>query len=362
MQIKMDVTVVFKVLNSAFQSDVNGLRMGRYRGVILLRIDMQMAAGQNVIDYDWRSRMPSKPSCILSGPEQVTVESRRRRQSDGGGRMHGGPGLQAFTVMVPLEQDFEGTLRSVAAMGYQEVETIGTFGRDPGFVREVLERYGLSSPSQHLVPGRLYEVFKGFAERRLSEMDVRRLWLEGMSVDQVASIIEEGIARARVLGQRHIVWQIIWPEQMGDRNLLDGFCKAMNVAGQLCADAGMVFCFHNHAIEFNTIDGCIPYDVILQSTDPQTVKFEMDVYWAKAASADPLEYFSNHRGRFRQCHLKDFAADGGITVPGRGTIDFRTVLAAGKEAGIEHYYVEFDRSEDPMGVARDSYRYLAELM
>jgi hypothetical protein len=37
-------------------------------------------------------------------------------------------------------------------------------------------------------------------------------------------------------------------------------------------------------------------------------------------------------------------------------------LAAARKAGIEHYYVEFDRSTDPMKVTRDSYDYLKKVM
>lgn len=278
------------------------------------------------------------------------------------GRPGGSLGLQSYTVMVPLERDFEGTLGSVAAMGYTEIETIGAFGRDPQRLRDVLERLGLRSPSQHLVPGDLYQVFKAFAERKLSQMDVRRLWLEGMPIDRVEPIVEEGIARASVLGQRHIVWQIIWPEQMENRSMLRRFCEAMNRAGELCEEAGMVFSFHNHAIEFAPVDGCVPYEVLLEDTDPNKVKFEMDVYWARTANVDPLEYLRRNPGRYRQCHLKDAGADGEIVVPGCGSIDFKAVFAAGSQAGVEHYYVEFDRSEDPMGVARDSYQYLASLI
>src|SRR5690349_7286195 len=68
-------------------------------------------------------------------------------------------GLQLFTVMANLEQDFEGTLKAVAQIGYKEVETIGAFGRDPRLVCTLLDKYGLVTPSQHLVPGKLYELF-----------------------------------------------------------------------------------------------------------------------------------------------------------------------------------------------------------
>src|ERR1700733_3042433 len=76
-------------------------------------------------------------------------------------------GLQLFTVMTLLEKDFEGTLKAVADIGYKEVETIASFGRDPKEVRGLLDKYGLVSPSQHLVPGPLYEVFSRFTRREL---------------------------------------------------------------------------------------------------------------------------------------------------------------------------------------------------
>ena len=44
-------------------------------------------------------------------------------------------GVQLFTLRGPMEQDFEGTLRSVASMGYAEVEFAGLFGHDPVQVR-----------------------------------------------------------------------------------------------------------------------------------------------------------------------------------------------------------------------------------
>src|ERR1700742_2703091 len=76
-------------------------------------------------------------------------------------------GLQLFTVMANLEQDFEGTLKTVAQIGYKEVETIGAFGRDPQVVRDLLSKYGLVTPSQHLVPGKLYDLFNQFVQHKV---------------------------------------------------------------------------------------------------------------------------------------------------------------------------------------------------
>lgn len=68
-------------------------------------------------------------------------------------------GIQLYTLMALLDADFDGTLRKVAAMGYREIETLGSFGRDPAMVRALLDKYDLRSPSQHIMPPGLYEVF-----------------------------------------------------------------------------------------------------------------------------------------------------------------------------------------------------------
>jgi sugar phosphate isomerase/epimerase len=271
-------------------------------------------------------------------------------------------GLQLFTIMVDLEQDFEATLKAVAAIGYQEVETIGAFGRDPRHVRELLDRYGLKSPSQHLVPGKLYDTFLSYTRKELSEPEVHKLWLETMSVERVVPIVEEGIARAKVMGQQYLVWQILWPEQMATRAGVTAFCKALDTAGNLCAKAGLTFNFHNHSAEFEPHDGIVPYEVILATTDPKTVKLELDVYWAVHAKRDPIKLLTQNRGRYRQMHLKDSTAAGDFATPGKGIIDFPAVLATARQTGVEHYYVEYDRSDDPMAVTRDAYKYLRPLL
>ena len=232
-------------------------------------------------------------------------------------------GLQLFTVMRDLERDFEGTLKAVAAIGYQEVETIGAFGRDPVMVRELFNKYGLISPSQHLVPGTLYDDFRDFfAHPPTSDVALGEHWASVMSVERVEPVIDEGIARAKALGQSYLVWQILWPQQMANRALVRKFAKAMDTGAQLCAREGLTLCFHNHDREFATIDGIVPYDYIVDNTDPKLLKLEADLYWMTKAGVDPLKYFNKYPGRFRQCHLKDSTTTGDMTTVGQGMVNF----------------------------------------
>jgi sugar phosphate isomerase/epimerase len=265
-----------------------------------------------------------------------------------------------YTVMPLLQQDFEGTLKAVAAIGYREVETIGTFGRDPAELRALFDKYNLRSPSQHMVPGNLYDVFNRLTRKELTFEQASRMWQDIMSVDRVEPIMEECIRSAQALGQKYIVWQILWPEQMKTRQLLEKFCKGLNEAGRLAARAGHVLNYHNHAEELKPHDGVIPYDFILENTDPDLVKMELDCFWTVAAGADPAHYFSRYPGRFRQCHLKDGTATGEVTVVGQGMMKFGPLLSAARAAGIEHYYVEQDGAAEPLKASTQAYQYLRQ--
>jgi sugar phosphate isomerase/epimerase len=271
-------------------------------------------------------------------------------------------GLQLYTVMPLLEADFDATLGLVAGIGYQEVETIGAFGREPAKVRDLLDKHGLRSPSQHMVPGNLYDVFNRLTRKELTFDEASKLWQQEMSFERVEPVMKESIQRARALGQKYIVWQILWPQQMQTRVELEKFCHALNQAGQMCAREGHVLNYHNHAAEFETHDGVVPYDFILANTDPRWVKLEIDLYWTVKAGADPIQYFRKHPGRYRQCHLKDGTAGGEITVVGEGIMQFRPLIDAARATGVEHYYVEQDGAADPLKASAQAYQYLRKII
>jgi sugar phosphate isomerase/epimerase len=270
-------------------------------------------------------------------------------------------GLQLYTVMPLLEKDFDATLGLVAQIGYREVETIGSFGRDPVEVRDLLDKHGLRSPSQHMVPGTLYDVFNKLTRKEISLDDASRIWRQEMAPERVEPIMQESILRAKALGQKYIVWQILWPQQMQTRADLEKFCRALNKGGEICAREGHVLNFHNHSAEFAAHDGLVPYDFILANTDPRWVKFEIDLYWAVKGGADPVEYFRKQRGRYRQCHLKDGTTSGEITVVGEGIMKFKPLIEAARAAGVEHYYVEQDGAADPLKASKQAYDYLHKI-
>ncbi len=247
-------------------------------------------------------------------------------------------GVQLYTVRDALAKDFEGTLARVAKIGYKEVELAGyladlkNLNPAPKKARQILDSNGLAAPSTH-VPYAL------------------------LSAENWPHVIEA----SEILGHKYIVNPGIDPEL---RKTAEGWKRAaaiFNRAGKESARSGIQFAYHNHVVEFEQVDGQLPYEILLSECDSKLVKMEMDLGWAHEAGADPLQYFAKHPGRFPLVHVKDFDANKEMTDVGKGVIDWKAIFAKADLAGIKHYFVEFDNPKDPFASIQASYEYLEKL-
>jgi len=241
-------------------------------------------------------------------------------------------GLQLYTVRDLMKADFEGTLARVAQIGYKEVEFAGYFNHAPTEVKAMLDRHGLSAPSTH-VP---FE-----------------------SDDQWKAALDA----AKTIGHEYIVMPWIPPERRKTLDDWKNFAQVFNHAGQAAHDAGIPFAYHNHDFEFPKMDGQVPYDVLLQNTDPKLVQLEIDLYWITKGGQDPLAYFARWPGRVPLVHVKDSAGapDNKIVDVGQGKIDWKRIFAKREQAGIKHFFVEHDQPPQPFDDIAASYKYLSQL-
>lgn len=147
----------------------------------------------------------------------------------------------------------------------------------------------------------------------------------------------------------------------------------MNAVGEQCKAAGLQFAYHNLNVEFRECDGVVPYDWLLDHTDSQAVKLEIDCYWITRAGRDPVQYFRKYPGRTPLLHIKDRKpgytpattpdpGPGPFTEVGYGSIDWKRIFAAAPGGGLKHYYVEQDFCERPVFKSlKMSYDYLEKL-
>jgi len=98
--------------------------------------------------------------------------------------------------------------------------------------------------------------------------------------------------------------------------------------GEIAKKNGIRFGYHNHALEFDKIDGQLPYDILVSQTDPLLVTFEMDLYWVTRGGHNPIDLFKKYPGRFELWHVKDMVkTDDMFFAPvGTGRIDFASIF------------------------------------
>lgn len=240
-------------------------------------------------------------------------------------------GLQLYTVRADMERDFEGTLARVAEIGYREVEFANYFNRTPSQIRATLERNHLTAPGMHI-------------EYRDLQRDPART-----------------LETTRAVGHEYAV--VAWIAE-DERRTLDGWRRVadgFNRAARQAQSAGLKLAYHNHSYEFEPLGGRLPYDVLLENTDPELVKLEMDLYWITQGGQDPLTYFARYPGRITLVHLKDMTTDRRMVDVGAGAIDWPRILRQRQQAGIRHYFVEHDEPADAFASITASYRYLSRL-
>jgi sugar phosphate isomerase/epimerase len=241
-------------------------------------------------------------------------------------------GVQLYTVRAAMAADFEGTLRSIAAMGYQEVEFAGLFGRDPAQVRQLLTELNLTAVGSHVD------------------------WSRFRSDPNAA--IEETVA----LGAQYLIFA--WMPEAERQTLAQwrDWVALLNQVAQASSERGVEFAYHNHDFEFTAVEGVRPYDLLLDEFDRSLVKLELDLYWLAKAGGEAGPLFDRYPGGFPLAHVKDMRrSDQAMVDVGQGDLDFGAVFAEADRSGMQHFIVEHDESANPMQTVETSLTYLKQL-
>jgi sugar phosphate isomerase/epimerase len=148
-------------------------------------------------------------------------------------------------------------------------------------------------------------------------------------------------------------------------NRVDDWAAAIEdakTAAKVAADQGMQFTYHNHAQEFQRIDGQYALDMLYERTDPAAVQAELDVYWIRKGGADPVAYIRKYVGRVPQVHLKDMdPSDESFAEIGAGCLDIKGICEAAAEARTDWIIVEQDTCKQPsIDAARQSVEFLKQ--
>lgn len=212
--------------------------------------------------------------------------------------------------------DIANTLKRVKEIGYNAVQVSGMGPIGHAELKELADREGLEICATHI-----------------SYADL---------VHRIDAVIEQ-----------HQLWDCKYVGIGGLPNEYRGsgegyavFAKEASEIGKKLQEAGLTFIYHNHDFEFAKFDGKTGMDILFDNSDRLAFHFELDVYWAQAGGADPIEWIRKFDGRMKVVHLKDMIVthdrEQRVAEIGEGNMNFAGILAACREIGVEWGAVEQD--------------------
>ena len=240
-------------------------------------------------------------------------------------------GIQLYTVRDLMAENLPLTIQRIADIGYKEVEFAGYFGKTAKEIKTILSDNGLKSPSTHI------------------------------EMDAIYNNPNKAIDTALEVGHEYIVMAWLSDSERQNIDQYREYVDIYNLFGEKCNQNGLKFAYHNHDFEFNTLDGEVPMDLLLDKTDPNNVLFELDMYWVNKAKKDPKFYINRYPGRFPLWHIKDMASNSMMADVGDGVINFSEIFSLSNISGLKHYFVERDDPSDSILSAERSYNAMLKL-
>src|SRR5437899_1447320 len=232
-------------------------------------------------------------------------------------------GCQTWPVRDMIAKDIPGTIKQLAATGFQTIELCSPVGyADSGFaglakysgmeLRKILSDAGVTCVSSH------------FSIKELRDDQPGRIaWAKDLGLTQMIVPTLEGPKK---------------PTMNDVKRAADEY----NKMGERSAKAGIQQGLHNEDFELTIVDGKRTYDVLLELLDPKLVKFQFQVSTI-SRGYDAAEYFTKYPGHFFSMHVQGWSAQTKKIAPvGQDSLDWKKIFTAAKTAGVRNYFVEMN--------------------
>lgn len=243
--------------------------------------------------------------------------------------------LQLYSIKELTSPDFLGTLEKVAKIGYNGVEFAGYFNTPGKDLKKAMNSFGLKSAGSHI------------------------------GISSITENLDEVIEYSLQIDDPYIICPGLPVYMRDSAEAYKKLAALFNEVGLKCKNNGIQFAYHNHDFEFEKFDGQYGLDILLNNTDPDLVHIELDTFWVEYSGLKSIDFINKYKERCSILHIKDMKSlDEKInTEIGKGIMEFKPMVEAGKKYGVKWFTVEQEEFEIPQLVSiQESYNYLRGIL
>lgn len=227
--------------------------------------------------------------------------------------------LQLYSIREVCKKDLPGTLKKVAAMGYEGVEFAGYHGYSAPELKKMLDENGLKCCGTHI-----------------------------QRPDLTGDNLQKTIDFNKTLGNRFLIVSWMSPDYLKSPESIKETAAFFNETAKKAAAQGMLIGYHAHGGDFIKVGGtdATGWDMLFENLDPAVV-MQLDVGNCQGGGGDPIAVLKKFPGRSKTIHLKE---DGGKAEAaiGEGEVDWPAVFELCQKEGTEWMIVESEFTPDSL--------------
>ena len=203
--------------------------------------------------------------------------------------------------------------------------------------------------------------FAGFgdlsAEEMKTELDKNNLYSIGShtSKDLFENALRENLEYNKKIGSKYM---IIPHASYETREDVDKVVAILNESAKVAKEYGITVGYHNHANEFEKIDGKYILDILAEETSDDVI-LEVDVFWVAKGGECPYEYLKKLGKKAELIHLKQIDENGDNSTWPKGILDINKIKESAPYA--KYFVVEQEGSADPKPSAIENADFLKSL-
>lgn len=242
-----------------------------------------------------------------------------------------------FGLQKECNESVRNTLMKIKEMGYSSVEICVVFKEEIDEIRvgceEFFKKFNQALPKS-VFTKKEAEEYISYAKEIGLEVSSCHIFGVDMAISVVDKLASECISLSENTGVNNFVVSYMVNNKEACKLLIE----PTNYLVKELSENNITLCYHNHDMEFTTIDNNeTVLDYLFKKCD-ERLKFQCDIGWVDRAGMNALEIMKKYKDKVITFHIKDFGKEEvngcPFTAVGTGVVPIKEAIDTRKEFNL----------------------------